>query len=147
MYYLPLFLFGFIGFLVTAILWPKSKMKELQIPFAVFALAFFSFVLFLGSEEEQVIAEELKWFQGGTLHGSSVGEWNLATYRNKLATASDWTTRGIGKSEFERIGLSGVRSKSEELLKCIDGSTRGLNEVNSLSSSEIGAACIMLMRW
>lgn len=30
-----------------------------------------------------------KWYEGGTLHKSTMKEWNQASYSNKLATAAD----------------------------------------------------------
>ncbi len=32
-----------------------------------------------------------KWYEGGNLHKTSVGEWRTATYENKLATTADWS--------------------------------------------------------
>lgn len=91
-------------------------------------------------------SSKVEWFQGGTLHGSTVGEWNAASYRNRLATAADWTTGIIGQAEFERIGLSGVRQKAEELVKCVDGSISDLSGAESLSATEIAAMCATLMK-
>ena len=101
------------------------------------------------SETESRGSESLitKWYQGGTLHESTIREWNAATYDNQLATAADWTTSVIGQDEFERIGLNGVRVKAGELVKCIKGSTDELEGVGALSTMEIGAACITLMKW
>jgi hypothetical protein len=31
-----------------------------------------------------------QWYEGGTLHSSTVREWKQSTYDNKLATSADW---------------------------------------------------------
>ena len=31
-----------------------------------------------------------EWFNGGTLHSSTVRIWRVSEYENKLATVSDW---------------------------------------------------------
>lgn len=36
-----------------------------------------------------VVATAQKWYEGGTLHKATMGEWNRATYANKLATCAD----------------------------------------------------------
>jgi len=50
------------------------------------------FALFIVSET--VYASESlsndKWYSGGTLHRSTLAEWKVASYRNRLATASDF---------------------------------------------------------
>ena len=34
-----------------------------------------------------------EWHLGGTLHNASAGEWNGGSYRDQLATASDWVLK------------------------------------------------------
>ncbi|MBL4807523.1 MAG: hypothetical protein JKY31_09570 [Rhodobacteraceae bacterium] len=99
------------------------------------------------SEAQDPRQRETSWFQGGTLHDSTIEEWSAATYTNQLATAADWTAGVIGQDEFERIGLEGVRRKAGNLINCIKGSTDELSGLGALSTAEIGAACILLMGW
>jgi hypothetical protein len=121
-------------------------MKVIQWVGAVFLLVLLIGYFTSDGEIETTKSVSLEWYQGGTLHESTVNDWNAATHRNKLATAADWTTGVIGQSEFARIGLSGVRTKATELVKCIDGSTNGLSGIGTMSTMEIGAACILLMK-
>ena len=43
------------------------------------------------------VNEYSNWYSGGTLHRSTVEEWNNASYSDKLATAADWALNGSSK--------------------------------------------------
>ncbi len=63
----------------------------------------------------------LKWLQGGNLHRATLAEWQNASYRNKLATASDWLagTRWEGHlnslDDFDRLKV-----KAQMLVEGVD---------------------------
>lgn len=78
----------------------------------------------------------VEWYEGGTLHDATVGEWNRATYENKLATCGDFVA--VRTNEISR-------DKAEELVTCIDESVKGLDQNSSVKVSEMAAACILLM--
>lgn len=108
-------------------------------------IAFSTMVLGIASIASSVLAAE--WYQGGTLHDATVGQWKVGSSRDRLATASDWTTGVIGQTEFERIGIDGVKALSEDLVACINESVEGLPQTNAMKAAEIGAACIILLGW
>lgn len=92
-------------------------------------------------------ADAVAWYRGGTLHEATILQWKTATAQNKLATAADWTTGVIGQSEFERLGLDGVKEMAQSLVDCIDGSIEGLRDSDSSSAREVGGLCIWSMHW
>lgn len=48
------------------------------------------------------------WYDGGTLHRASMGQWMAASYANRLATASDFAARSIlaGAAEAKRENVT-----------------------------------------
>lgn len=85
-----------------------------------------------------------QWFQGGTLHNATVGQWKNATHDNKLATAGDclsatkWKGHLSTPDDFERL-----KAKAEMLLVAIDGSLSG-NQLNSMRVNEIATALVTM---
>jgi len=71
------------------------------------------------------------WYEGGTLHQSTVKEWNQAIYNNRLATSADWfvsitnTHNPHLKSQLSRLPdvkyLDALKTNATELEKCISG--------------------------
>ncbi len=76
---------------------------------AVVALGSAFFVL---NEDEEV---DLLWYEGGTLHQSSIAEWRLGSERDQLATTADWVTSFEGFAAPEEIFVMANR-----LLDCIN---------------------------
>lgn len=114
---------------------------------AILIICFGAWLFWPGSDATPSVSQKHEWYQGGTLHGASLGKWHAATYENKLATAADWTTGAIGEAEFERIGLNGVRALAEDLITCIDRSTQGMTELYDQKAPELAALCVTLMEW
>lgn len=42
------------------------------------------------SSSYRTSSQTQKWYEGGTLHKSNMREWSAASYRNRLATSSDF---------------------------------------------------------
>lgn len=89
--------------------------------------------------------EELKWYQGGTLHKATLGEWKVAPYRDRLATSADMV---VGTYQVDGIpvpSLDVIRSQAIEL-------EAGISEVAKEPSasgrtvSETAAVLTVLMR-
>ncbi|MEM7332212.1 MAG: hypothetical protein AAF490_08980 [Chloroflexota bacterium] len=55
------------------------------------------------------------WYEGGTLHQSTVSEWITAPERDQLATAADWVTAFDGFGAPEEIW-----PKAHRLRDCIN---------------------------
>lgn len=89
-----------------------------------------------------------KWYQNGTLHSSSVGEWNGATYANKLATAADWAiTRPQIKEKVRSSGsIDTLRPFAMELVTCVNEAAGGQGS-GSMSAASLAASCMILMGW
>ena len=84
-----------------------------------------------------------EWYEGGTLHKATVGEWHRATYANRLATCADWVV-GANRAEAER-DFSTVKPKAIELEKAITKATKGISGIQHHQVTEYAAMCIILM--
>ena len=87
--------------------------------------------------------------EGGTLHGAFVGEWNMAPYTNKLATAADWIItrpRIKDKAYYSRI-IQNLRPYAFELVQCVNQSTADEGFDSSMSVAELATSCMILKGW
>ena len=89
------------------------------------------------------------WYEGGTLHDSTIRQWRQANDRNKLATAGDWATtvlmseQGIGLPS----SLPELRVYARALVTCVDETVRGEagDAIVNNKTSEIALLCAVLM--
>lgn len=90
------------------------------------------------------------WYEGGTLHDKTFGQWNTANARNRLATAGDWIA-SIQLSEYgEASDVDGSRMRvlATELRDCVSGTTAGAGPEYGLASkpvSEAAAMCLFML--
>lgn len=74
------------------------------------------------------VAEELAWYEGGTLRTGNGDDWKNATARDRLATAaalaaealSDMRSEPVHPEEMSEEELSAFRVEAEALAACID---------------------------
>lgn len=74
------------------------------------------------------VAEELTWYEGGTLRTGNGDDWKNATARDRLATAaalaaealSDTRSEPVHPEEMSAEELSAFRVEAEALAACID---------------------------
>lgn len=93
--------------------------------------------------------ETEKWYQGGSLHKASIGEWKSASYQNKLATSGDWLAATVWKghlnsmSSFEELKIQAIA-----LVIAIDKTIEGkqFDEFNKLKVNEIAASITFLSK-
>jgi len=90
-----------------------------------------------------------KWHEGGKLHGAFVGQWNLSTYANKLATAADWIItrpRIKDKAIYSRIFLN-LRPYAFQLVQCVNQSAVSEGFDSSRNVAELAANCMIMNGW
>ena len=71
--------------------------------------------------------KEPKWYEGGTLRNATMKEWGQASYRNKLATVSDFATMFLIKKGVAVVTLDDIETKVKPL--AID-LVKGLDNAN-----------------
>ena len=93
----------------------------------------------------------LEWFEGGSLHNSTIEEWKQARYENKLATSADWiiTVSEPIKSVVRQSGdVNVLKPYATELVVCIDESSKDDVEfIEAQSSADISILCMKLMEY
>ena len=63
--------------------------------------------------------EQLAWYEGGTLHNATLGEWRNASERNRLATAADWFVSGFDVNEWSEETEASVHIGATYLVNCL----------------------------
>lgn len=81
------------------------------------------------------------WYIGGTLHKATLGQWRVATSRNRLATAADF----IAASNLN-LRASEVLPQATALVTCIDRTVLDGRNVDDRPVSEIAAPCLVLTK-
>lgn len=82
------------------------------------------------------------WYDGGTLHRATMGEWMQATRANRLATCGDIIANKYLRAGSPRLA-DDVRGEAEDLMACIDAAYGG-SKMDHLKVAEIAAACMIL---
>lgn len=115
--------------------------------FKFFGILFFAFVPLLASAQD---AGE-KWYQGGTLHKSTVAEWKSASAWNRRATAADWAmnTKRVQAIVFKAGNVDVAKPYAVELARCVDiaVSDDATGKLDSINVAEIAVGCVILMKW
>ena len=86
-----------------------------------------------------------EWYNGGTLHRSNLATWSSASDQNRLATSADYTT-AMMKGRKDWRSMEEVKAWARQLQRCIDEVAVD-RSLGSLSASEIGASCAILLGW
>ncbi len=89
-----------------------------------------------------------KWYSDGSLHRSSISQWKSASTVNQIATAADWAlTRSSIKSKVQKSGtMDTLRPYAASLVECVNEAAKGQGS-NNMSTSELAAACMIIMKW
>ena len=77
-----------------------------------------------------------KWYEGGNLHSVKISEWEIATYRNKLATCADF----MAKTD-NTISMEELKRRATNLVRCIDNAGGSSND----KVSTVAAICVKSM--
>lgn len=78
-----------------------------------------------------------EWYQGGTLHKSTLKEWFSAPPRNRLATAGDWAAV-LWKGKYS--SMQEVKLRATQLVICLD-QISDMREVHWQGASQFAVAC------
>ena len=69
--------------------------------------------------------QQKEWWQGGTLHNSTIEEWKKATLKNKVATCAGWLNQTLWKGYTNTDNLEKLRVRSLVLATSIDLTIKG----------------------
>ena len=75
--------------------------------------------VFTPSPETKAERQQKEWYDGGTLHRSTLREWKAATFQNKLATAGDFVANANNVLGKRQVGAE-LKAAAEDLVIAID---------------------------
>jgi hypothetical protein len=92
--------------------------------------------------------KEPKWYEGGTLRNATMKEWSQASYRNKLATVSDFATMFLIKNGVSVVTLDDIEKKVKplaiDLVKGLDAANKD-GVADNQTVTEVTSAIFVLM--
>ena len=90
-----------------------------------------------------------QWHEGGNLQGAFVGQWKMAAYTNKLATAAAWITfqPKIKDKAFYTRMIQKLRPQAFELVQCVDRSAAAEGSYRRTNVDELAESCLLLLEW
>ena len=90
-----------------------------------------------------------KWYEGGTLHRATIGEWWKASEPNRLATCGDFLAGLLidGKLNLPVSDPDSFLPYAYGLVKCINSATKNIPEIKGQKVSSIAASCVVLLGW
>lgn len=95
-------------------------------------------------------AKPREWYQGGNLHDKTVAEFRQASYRNQLATCSDWVVVAHRQSGFTDTQIATLLSngtlkdRAMDLAECIQvGTADGI--IDNQNASTAATLCTVLL--
>ena len=87
-------------------------------------------------------AMSAEWYEGGTLHKPTLGEWRSASSKNRLATAADFTAAVLkDTSTFDE-----AFRRTPAMLNCINEVAED-PRLDTQETATIAAFCAVLLGW
>ncbi|MET4733486.1 hypothetical protein ABIE64_002213 [Thalassospira sp. MBR-102] len=141
-----------LGLIKPKLAWANSRKRVAVILVPVTLLLFVGIGISASSDNDDASTGETErpskeWYQGGTLHKSTVSVWQASDDANRLATAADWTTALLGDNQAHQLGLDGIKVKAADMVVCINESTADNEALQSQTVSGFAAICALAMGW
>lgn len=95
------------------------------------------------------VASAAKWYEGGTLHQASIGEWWQASQQNRLATCGDLIAHMHlkGYLNLPITTVESIKPYAIELVSFISAATKDLDDVKLNKVAEFAAIGMGMMGW
>ena len=94
-------------------------------------------------------SEAVEWYVGGNLHNATVGQWKVASERNKLATAADWLAATKWKEKLNSPeDFNKMKVKAGILVNAVNESIKFKNDekIDHLEITEIATALMLMTK-
>ena len=85
-----------------------------------------------------------KWYQGGTLHDATMGEWYRASRRDRLATCADFVTFMLNHQGQSPRDMAHLRELASSLVICTSEAGDDI-QLHGMKVKESAASCWVLM--
>jgi hypothetical protein len=99
------------------------------------------------SGTSQPASSSPNWYEGGTLHDKTMGEWKKGSPDDKLATAGDWAAqmRENFKPNIAPGSMDALRPLAVELKTCVEEAYD--DKLANQKASTIAIMCMTTMGW
>lgn len=90
-----------------------------------------------------------QWHNGKNLQGAFVGQWKMATYTSKLATAAAWISfqpKIKDKAIYARM-IQNLRPQTFQLVQCVDRSAADEDYNSRTNVDDLAERCLFLLEW
>jgi hypothetical protein len=101
---------------------------------------FLSLSILIACGDAQSETPNGQWYVGGTLHESTLQNWNSSTEKNKLATCADFVAN---VKDYEG-DFSQMKTDATEVMNCIDEYAKE-PDLSSQKTTEVAASCVILL--
>lgn len=119
------------------------------------ALAVWAFIIWFvymfafGGFSDNASEKQPEWYEGGTLHNSTIAEWKNASPQNKLATCGDFIAN-LWRNEKLKLpirNMDDVKLYASKLSDFVDTAVSETTYADTESVSEITAIGVVMMGW
>ena len=97
-----------------------------------------------GPSTSQTQSSIVQWYEGGTLHSTSVADWRAANYRNRLATSADFAMTALNRKGVTLSSMSELRPKAQALEICVSEAAKPPT-AGTLRIVELATQCVILI--
>lgn len=89
--------------------------------------------------------QQREWYSGGTLHAAKMSTWSGSSYRNRLATSSDFVAKLMQMDGLRLPSVDQLKPAAEGMERCISESNSG-GVADSQDVATLAAGCWVLMK-
>lgn len=87
-----------------------------------------------------------EWYEGGTLHKATMGQFLQASHSNRLATVADMVAYVTEKTGRGRVNFTDLKRNTEDVVRCMTVGTSGIDISQDMSVSNIALSCMILLQ-
>lgn len=92
------------------------------------------------------VVQAKEWYEGGTLHRATVGQYLQGPPDNVLATTADWVSATVAEAEIARLNMGIIKQASAAVALCVIQATDGIEAMYGQKASEIAVLCMSQLK-
>lgn len=86
------------------------------------------------------------WYEGGTLHKSSVKQFLNSDYDNGRATVADWVVTTMSDAELEKVPELKLKHGVEDVYECMETAGKDNAVVANSRATELAVMCMAQLK-
>lgn len=95
------------------------------------------------------LAHAKEWYEGGTLHETTIAQWKKAAKQNKIATCADWISALYMNSKLNLLisGLEDLKKCTVALVDYIDEASKNTKSLDKENTNSVALLGMMFAGW